>query len=157
MLDNHTAALEKQRQLADMLARLGSELFAQSMGEVLHILQEANLSLPRLVALTYLKRAGTATISELSEHLNLALGTTSHLVDQLVQSGYVERREGADDRRQKQVRLTDAGQDLVAQVRRARSDEIVRRLSELPPDLIERFSMVLDELLVALSLPQLQD
>ncbi|NTU85559.1 MAG: MarR family transcriptional regulator, partial [Chloroflexales bacterium] len=135
--------------LATLLAALNVELWSQNMGQVLQILQAANLSMPRLVALTYLQRHGTATISQLSEHLNLALGTTSHAIDQLVQGGLVERREDPGDRRHKQVTLTGAGAEIVASVRRARLDETVRRLADLPPALIARLSDVLADLLDA--------
>ncbi|NTV65896.1 MAG: hypothetical protein HGA65_20495, partial [Oscillochloris sp.] len=48
--------------------------------------------------------------------------------------------------------LTDAGAEIVASVRRARLDETVRRLADLPPALIARLSDVLADLLDALSI-----
>ncbi len=139
--------------LAELLATLNAELWSQSMGQVHQILQAANLSLPRLVALTYLQCHGAATISELSEHLNLALGTTSHVIEQLVQSELAERREAAGDRRHKQVTLTAAGAAIVASVRRARLDETIRRFTDLPPALLIRLNDVLSEVFDALSIP----
>lgn len=138
--------------LAELLAALNVELWSQSMGQVLQILQAANLSMPRLVALTYLQRHGAATISALSEHLNLALGTTSQAIDQLVQSGLVERREDPGDRRHKLVTLTPAGAEIVARVRQARLDETVRLFADLPPALLARLDEVLTEVLDALAM-----
>lgn len=136
--------------LADQLAALNGELNWQNMGEVLQILQAANLSMPRLVALVHLRRRGSATISELSEHLHLALATTSQAIDLLVQAGLVERREDAHDRRHKLVSLTPAGEEIVGRVRQARVDEMARRLVALPPELAARLSAVLAEALEAL-------
>lgn len=136
--------------LAELLGTLNTELTGQSMGAILQILQQANLSMPRLVALFYLQRSGSATISELSEQLNLALATTSQIIDQMVQSGLVERREDSNDRRQKLVTLTTSGHAMIAQVRQARSSEIAKRLAGLPPELTTRLTELLTELVAAL-------
>jgi MarR family transcriptional regulator for hemolysin len=141
-------------QLAELLGALSAELNAQIMGDVLQILQAANLSMPRLVALLFLQRRGAATISALSEHLNLALGTTSQAIDQLVQSHLVERREDANDRRHKLVTLTPFGAEIVARVRRIRSDEAARRFADLPPELAARLGAALAETLATLKLEQ---
>jgi DNA-binding MarR family transcriptional regulator len=122
-------------QLANMLGDLNAELTAQNMDDVLQILQAANLSMPRLVTLCYLRRKGAATITEISEHLNLALGTTSQAIEQLVHSSLVERHEDIHDRRHKLVTLTPSGAEIVAHVRQARHAEIARRLGDLTPEL----------------------
>ncbi len=139
-------------QIAELLGRLNAELSWQNMGAVLQLMQRANLSMPRLVALIYLRRWGPATISVLSEHLNLTLATTSQAIDLLVQAGFVERREDAHDRRQKLVTLTATGQALVDQVRQLRVDETARRLADLPPELLARLSAGLTAALEALQL-----
>jgi DNA-binding MarR family transcriptional regulator len=144
---NSTFTVER---LANLINDLNTELTTQSMGDVLQILQAANLSMPRLVALTYLRRQGAATITEISEHLNLALGSTSQAIDQLVHSGLVERREDANDRRHKLVTLTPAGAEIVARVRQARHAEITRRLGDLPPELVARLGAALTDVIAAL-------
>ena len=141
-------------QLAELLGVLNAELTAQSMAAILQILQGANLSLPRLVALMHLKRHGAATISELSEQLHLALGTTSQAIDQLVQGGLVERREGVNDRRQKLVTLTPAGTEIVARVRQVRLEASARRFAELPPELVDRLGAAVSEALAVLQLEE---
>jgi DNA-binding MarR family transcriptional regulator len=150
---NHTFTTE---QLADLLSNLNAELMTQSMGDVLQILQAANLSMPRLVTLCYLRRQGTATITEISEHLNLTLGTTSQAIDQLVNSDMVERHEDAHDRRHKLITLTPCGEEIVTSVRQARHSEIVRRLSDLPPELASSLGTALTEALAALQ-PVIRD
>lgn len=148
---NETAATLPQ--VAELLGALNTELTGQSMGAVLQILQGSNLSMPRLVALFYLRYKGAATISALSEHLNLALGTTSQAIDQLVQADLVERREDANDRRHKLVTLTAAGWEITARVRQLRLDETTRRLSDLPPELVARLGTTLSDVLNALKQP----
>lgn len=145
-----TTTVQTYEQLAGRLGAVIAELNSQSMGAVLQILQGANLSMPRLVALFYLRRRGAATITELSEHLHLALASTSQAIDQLVQSGLVERREDANDRRHRLVTLTPAGAEIVARVRQARIEESARRLAELPPDLAARLDGALADVLAVL-------
>lgn len=141
-------------QLAAQLGALNAELSGQSMGQVLHILQSANLSMPRLVALMFLRRRGCATISELSAEVNLALGTTSQAIDQLVHSGLVERREDPADRRHKLITLTPEGRAIAEQVRQVRVDETARRLATLPPEVLARLGAALSEALDALQSEQ---
>ncbi len=153
MINNPQPILTTE-QLANLLSDFNAELATQSMDDVLQILQAANLSMARLVALCYLQRQGAAaTITAISEHLNLALGTTSQVIDQLVQSGMVERREDAHDRRHKLVTLTACGAEIVARVRQARRAEIVRRLGDLPPDLVARLGSAISEAIAVLQPP----
>lgn len=142
------------QRIAAQLGTLYAELSGQSIGQILHILQGANLSMPRLVALMYLRRRGCATISELSAELNLALGTTSQAIDQLVHSGLVERREDPADRRHKLITLTPQGAAIAEQVRQVRVDETARRLGVLPPELLARLGAALSEALDALQIDQ---
>jgi DNA-binding MarR family transcriptional regulator len=125
--------------------QLSGALNMHAFGGVLDLLRDADLSLPRLVTLNYLNKSGPATISQISEHLNLALGTTSHVVDQLVQVGYVGRRESEHDRRHKEVSLTAAGLDVIDRFRQLRAAEVAQRLASLPPELRARMASVLDE------------
>jgi DNA-binding MarR family transcriptional regulator len=136
--------------LADLVMRFSHALNVQSVGSVMTILREADLSLPRLVALTYLYKTGPASISQICEHLNLALGTTSHVVDQLVQGHYVERREGEQDRRLKAVSLTTAGRALVEHFLELRRSEAAQRLELLSPELNARLAAVLEEVVAEL-------
>ncbi|NTW01312.1 MAG: MarR family transcriptional regulator [Oscillochloris sp.] len=131
--------------LASLVTSFHSVLNIHSFDAVLTILRETELSLPRFVALSYLYRSGSASISQISEHLNLALGTTSHVVDQLVQSGYVERRESEHDRRHKEVSLTSRGRDVIERLRRHRIDQATEQLAGLSPDITTRLAATLEE------------
>ncbi len=129
--------------VAELFNLVHSELMGQSMETLLQFLQRANLSMPRLVSLMHIQRHQAATISSLSEHLNLALGTTSQIIEQLVQDGLVERHEASRDRRQKLVSLTPAGEALVTEARQIRLNETSRHLRRLPPELLEQLGQAL--------------
>lgn len=128
---------------ADSATRVGralgvlcGELMKANVETMLHLLRREDLSMPRMVALTFLQRHGGATISHISEHLNLSLAATSQLVEKLVEGDFVERIEDQDDRRQKHVTLTAKGQAFIAEVQQIRDEELVRRLADLPEALL---------------------
>jgi DNA-binding MarR family transcriptional regulator len=99
--------------------------------------------MPRLVSLMHIQRQQKATISSLSEHLNLTLATTSQMIDQLVQDGLVERSEAPHDRRQKLVSLTPRGEAVAAEARQIRLSEASRHLSRLPPEVLDQLGQAL--------------
>lgn len=136
--------------LASLVMRFANALNVQSMDVILTLLRETDMSLPRFVSLSYLYKCGSASISQICDYLNLALGTTSHVVDQLVQSGYVERREAEQDRRHKEVSLTTKGREVVERFRDLRLHETAQQLARLSPELNARLASVLDEAIAEL-------
>lgn len=124
--------------IATVLRQFWAELIKNTPGAMLQLMRRADLSLPQLVALLYVHRRPSATISEISEHLNLSLGATSHLVDRLVVCGLVARVEALADRRQKQINLTPAGHAFVEEAQRARVDHLARALTKLPGPLLDQ-------------------
>jgi DNA-binding MarR family transcriptional regulator len=123
---------ETTEQLAQLLRDVIATVMRQSACDTMRIMRRAELSMTQLVALWYLRRAGTATISDIREHLNLSLAATSHLVDRLVGSGFVSRTEGSIDRRHKEVILTQGGLALLDEIEQARVAELAQRLATMP-------------------------
>lgn len=124
--------------IAQVLQDFAAELMKHSTGDMLHLMRRAELSMPQLVTLMFLHRHGPASLGHIRAHLGLTLGATSHLVDRLVDAQFVSRREDPQDRRQKQIALSDAGQVLVADAKRARVEDMARQLAHLPAPLLER-------------------
>lgn len=92
--------------------------------------------MPRLVTLMFLAREGKASISDISAYLNLSLGNTSHLVEQLVCGGYVTRNEDLADRRIKWITLTVQGQTFVQEIHQVRIEDMTQRLEHVPLSLL---------------------
>lgn len=135
------------QQVSDVLGRFATELLRYSTTDILRLMQREDMSLPRVVALMFLDRQGTASISDISNYLNLSLGNTSSIVDQLVCSGYVTRTEDPNDRRLKVVMLTTKGQAFVQEVKQARIAEMAQRLKNLPTSLLESTVVVMSAVL----------
>jgi len=90
------------------------------------------LGFTQLAALYVLADAGTTTIADLADALGRSPSATSRLVDGLVRRRLVERRETADDRRQRAIVLTQRGRALLRIVDRARADQFLSVMRPMP-------------------------
>ena len=127
----------------------------QTSHNTLCLIQREGLSMPRMVTLMFVSRQGSVSISEIRKHLNLALGTTSQIVDQLVTDGYLTRYDSTEDRRQKQVTLTECGSSFVAEVQRIRTAYLSERFALLPDVLLEQVIAVMGEVMKHLEAEQM--
>ena len=60
----------------------------------------------------YMLNRGPQLTSELARMFNVAMPTMTRTVDALVQKGFVERQQDAQDRRKMYLRLTEAGEQV---------------------------------------------
>jgi len=134
-------------QLVLVLKEFAGEVIKHSARDMCCLIRTKDLSMPQVSALMYLHRHRMASISELREYLNLSLAATSHLVDRLVAPGYVTRTEDPNDRRLKQVMLTEAGAALIDEVKQTRVEEIARRLGQMPVPLRRALTETMEEAL----------
>lgn len=91
------------------------------------------LTMGQLKAMMALSTIGAVNVGGLAERLELSKPTTSILVDRLVQLGYVERTEDAEDRRRTLVALTTKGNELVAQLQQSGGRRMAQWLARLAP------------------------
>lgn len=104
----------------------------------------------RLLALIFLGQQRSASISDICSYLNLSLGNTSHVINQLVCAGYVTRTEDANDRRLRQIMLTPKGQAVVHEIKALRMRELTERLEQLPVPLLQSAVVVCADMLAYL-------
>jgi len=97
------------------------------------LVKEHGLSMPQFAALQYLHAEAPRSVSEIAEHLNLSLATTSHLVDRLVGKELLLREEDPDDRRQKRIALAPAGRALVAETHARAAATLEALLRDVTP------------------------
>ena len=95
-------------------------------------LSELRLGFTQLAALYALAGSSTLTVADLADQLGRSPSATSRIVTSLERRGLVDRREEVADRRQRTVRLTAAGQAVVALVDRARADQFLAVVRPLP-------------------------
>ena len=138
---------ELSRQVSDRLSHLLGEMSRVSATDVLWLLQSEGLSMSRALALMFVAEEKVVSISDISGYLNLSLGNTSYVVDQLVCGGYVNRTEDLHDRRLRQVTLTDKGQAFVQEVKQVRIRDLAQRLECLPTALLQAADTVMSAML----------
>lgn len=80
-------------------------------------LRENQVTLTQFKAILLLSKAGSQTLSQLSEGLSRARCTVTGLVDRLEAKGLVKRKRSRKDRRLVYVFLTDKGKDLAQELR----------------------------------------
>lgn len=92
------------------------------------------LSLPQFKMLRFLKCHQGMSLSELADHIGLALPSMSKTVDGLVKRGLVSRVTATDDRRRVVLTLTETGESAFEQAREATRSRIASMLSAVPLD-----------------------
>ena len=119
------------RQISERVA-MGRALWRELVVGFASQLGELRLGFTQLAALYVLADGATTTIGELAEAIGRSPSAASRLVDGLVRRRLVERREEAEDRRQRSLALTQRGQALLRAVDRARADQFLTTVRPLP-------------------------
>ncbi len=117
-------------------------------------IQQYDLTPAQLSSLFRLRGQGALGVSVISEQLGLSSGTTSHLIERLVQRELVIRTEHPLDRRGREISLSPTGQDFLAAFDAELNNSLERLVSQVPTDLLERLTDVLLEVLPHLTQPR---
>jgi len=91
-----------------------TEVFMKrSVGGFIQYTKEQGLSMSQMGALLHISRLGASGVTELGDELGVTSAAASQMLDRLVESGLVLRREDPDDRRAKRLELTERGQKVM--------------------------------------------
>jgi len=89
------------------------------------------LSVPQFRTLLFISRNEGASLSEVAEHIGLALPSMSALVDGLVSRNFVTRRTHTHDRRRVDLTLTEKGESTLQSARKETQEYLKHRFSGL--------------------------
>ena len=90
------------------------EIFMRrSMHNFISYSKEKGLSMSQLGALLHLFRGGSCSVSDIGDNLGVTNAAASQMLERLVQQGLILRKEDPEDRRVKQVVLTDKGREIL--------------------------------------------
>lgn len=90
---------------------------AESVGtRINHHLSDYDLTVSQFGVLEALHHLGPMQVGQLGEKILKSSGNMTLVVDNLVKRGLVRRQRRKDDRRCIDIHLTDAGQQLIAQI-----------------------------------------
>lgn len=86
------------------------------------------LEMPALGVLVCVEQGGPSRVSAIADDIHLDLSTVSRQVAALERAGYLARQRDPQDSRASLVELTDTARQAIADVRRARTAAMARRL-----------------------------
>ena len=119
------------RELSESIA-MGRAIWRELVIGFAAQLGELNLGFTQLAALYALYDSGTMTMADLADTLGRSPSAVSRLVDLLERRQLVDRRQDAEDRRQRTVTLTGRGKAVLGRVDRARAEEFLSIVRPLP-------------------------
>ncbi len=134
---------EISKRLLDVMRLVGS--VAAKPDDSLTLMNDSGLTVPQLLTLQLLRLAGAHTVSEIADKTALSRPATSHLVERLVEMGLVVRAEDANDRRQKQVSLSEKGTAVIDRLSQARRSHVAQAIESLTPGTRGRLAEALEE------------
>jgi DNA-binding MarR family transcriptional regulator len=105
----------------------------RSMRGWAHHAKSMGLSMPQFSILMQLHHHGQCGVSDLSERFEISTAAASQHVENLVQAGLLERTQTPEDRRVREIQLTDKGRNLIASglaLRHAWIDKLAATLGE---------------------------
>lgn len=103
-----------------------------SMRNFIFYIKERGLSMSQIGALFLIHR-GSSSVSDIAEELGITNAAASQMLERMVQQKLILRSEDPNDRRVKQVILTDDGRQLVRESIAARQgwlDNLAQALSD---------------------------
>jgi MarR family transcriptional regulator, organic hydroperoxide resistance regulator len=125
-------------QLTQVIRQSMDVLMHRAFREQAHFVKSTGLSMAQygiLMMLHYQRQQ--CGISDISSRMEITNAAASQLVDKLVQSGLLERTEDPRDRRQKQLKVTEKGQELINTGIQARSRWVDEVIMVLTPEQVE--------------------
>jgi DNA-binding MarR family transcriptional regulator len=123
---------------------------SHGQGKTLAIFTEESVTLQQILLLRHLQQCGESTSSELAERMHMSLPAVSQMIERLFLLGLITRTEAPDDRRRKNLALTQKGQTLLHRVRKARAAEYAAGTAGLSPELRKQLSRLLRKALTEL-------
>jgi DNA-binding MarR family transcriptional regulator len=104
------------------------------------------LTLQQFSVLRVLERVGPMPMGKLSEELRVTPPNITGVVDRLERKELVTRTGGARDRRMKEIKLTPRGAEVYEKVRRGYSEDLQGSLDSLTPEEQEILAQLLRKL-----------
>ena len=99
--------------LSQELRKLTEGIMRQSMKGMLAFARDRNISLSQISVLMHLYYTGKSSVSDIAKKLGMTSAAASQLIKKLEQEHLVQRYEGTDDRRVRQIELGVPGRELV--------------------------------------------
>jgi DNA-binding MarR family transcriptional regulator len=104
-----------------------------SMRNLFRYIKSKGLTMPQIGAMFHASK-GTTNVSHIGDDMGVTSAAASQVLERLVQSGLIIRSEDPNDRRVKQIMLTETGQQLLQDSIHARVSWMNKLSDTLAPD-----------------------
>jgi DNA-binding MarR family transcriptional regulator len=139
--------MEPSEELVTSLLKWTEVLMHRSMHNFMLYAKEHGLSMPQIGTLFRIQHKGISGVTDIGSELGVTSAAASQMLDRLVQQGLVARSEDPNDRRGKQIILTDKGNEVVQESIRARQGWMNSLAGRLTPAERERVATALNLLI----------
>ena len=133
--------------LSDQVFHQYLSLLGASRRYARQIMDERGLKQREFSVLRFLLESGPLTVGQVQRYIHHSPSTTSTLIAQMEQNGYVTRTRSSKDNRVVVVDLTDAGREVAKNTPLGGSPLLRRRLSRLSTKQLQQISEVVVELM----------
>lgn len=96
-----------------------------------HVTRLAGLTSSQLILLRVVRDHTLSTISELADTISLSQATLTSILDRLEAAGFVQRERSTQDKRKVQVRITEAGREVLKMAPEPLQETFIRQFSAL--------------------------
>ena len=124
---------------------MSMRVLARNMGQAMDAAQ-LDINLPQFGMLDFLLTNSEAVQTDLANHLHKDKSVILRQLDQLEQSGWVERQMDANDRRRKNLVVTKAGQEIYRKAAKLRDKVFMQVLEGIPQKDVETMLKVLERM-----------
>ncbi len=132
------------KELSDVI-REWSEVFMRHSGrDFRRYMDENALSFSQVNVLMRLFHSGKSGVSQMGEEMGITNAAASQAIDRLVNMGLIARSEDPEDRRAKQLVLTEKGRGLVNRAIESRSRWVEDLTASLSPQDQQRIASALE-------------
>jgi DNA-binding MarR family transcriptional regulator len=101
--------MESSTQVTTALQEFAAFFMRGSMRHLLLYAKESGLSMSQIGAMLHIRRKGVSGVSDVGDDLGVTNAAASQMLERLVLQGLVVRSEDPQDRRVKQIVLTEEG------------------------------------------------
>lgn len=114
-----------------------------SMHGLIRHSKEKGFSMTQVSALFFLRRKSSCGVGKMAKHLGVTNAAASQMLERLVEQGLILRSEDPNDRRGKQIVLTDKGINLIKKGIQARQSWVADLIVLFTPEQREHIRPVL--------------
>jgi DNA-binding MarR family transcriptional regulator len=111
------------------------------------ILQEYSYGRAHHRAIHFIKRSPGTTVNNLLDILGVTKQSLNRVLRALIEDGLVESRVGKQDRRERHLLLTEAGQELEKELSEAQRGRMRAAYREAGPEAVSGFRQVLEQIM----------